>query len=233
MGSNEIRIKPVKEENFAALRVEPAKAVPGWLLILHGYGGCKEEMLPLSVFMAARGIPALAIDLPGHGETGGLFDYKTTIGCLSYWQNYLGREIVAAVGHSVGGRLALASPFSRNVAISPPLSAFFVGNKREMIRLLRPKQVKESAPFSGLREILDTLGKTLPADPGKKGLLLFAQQDLPVVKEAAAAASPRCYEIKEIKHCHHQDILTAPQTLEVVWSWLRAKVIDGRSVFPL
>lgn len=224
MEGTEIHIKSVAGKNFAGLKIEPVKALHSWLFVLHGYGGCKEEMLPLSIFLAGRGVPVLTIDLPGHGESGGLFDYTSAVRCIAYWREYMKNNFAAAIGHSIGGRLALSLEFPSNIAISPPLSATFTGGKTEMIRVLRPHRVRESAPFSGLAEILEILGENLPADSNKKGLILFAQHDLPVVKRTAAAAPPDHYELKEIKHSHHHDILTSRQTLDDIWLWLAARV---------
>ncbi len=228
-----ININPLRERDCAALKVQPAKAAHGWMLILHGYGGCKEEMLPLSVFLAGKGIPSLIADLPGHGESMGWFNYAAVCESIAGWRKRMRNEFAGAIGHSVGGRLALSLDFPRNVAISPPLCASFTGGKKEMTRVLRPRRVTESAPFLGLLEILNTLGDSLPAEPDKKGLLLVAQHDLPVVKKAAAVAPPDYYEIKQIRYSDHHDILTSRQTLESIWLWLTAEACDGGSISPL
>ncbi|MFZ5994689.1 MAG: alpha/beta hydrolase [Thermodesulfobacteriota bacterium] len=227
MAGNEIHIRRVGEGEFTGLEVEPDSASTGWLFLLHGYGGSKEEMLSLSIFLAGKGIPVLAADLPGHGESGGLFDYESAMRCLTYWQGLKRNNFVAAIGHSIGGRLILSLDLSWNVLISPPLSTGFAGGKKEMIRVLRPRRVREAAPFAGLVETLNRLGEDLPADPDKKGLLLFGQYDLPVVKKTAEAAPPGKYTVKEIKDSGHHDILTSRETWGVIWSWLAEQVAHG------
>lgn len=227
MAGTEIHIRPVRGGEFTGLEVEPKNASPAWLFVLHGYGGCKEEMLPLSIFLAGKGISVLAADLPGHGESGGLFDYESAMRCMTYWQERRRNNFVAAIGHSIGGRLVLSLDFSWNVVISPPLSASFAGGKKEMIRVLRPRRVRETDPFAGLVETLNRLGKDLSTDPDKKGLLLFGQYDLPVVKKTAEAAPPDNYTVKEIKDSDHHDILTSRETWGVIWSWLAGQVVHG------
>jgi dienelactone hydrolase len=40
----------------------------GGAAVVHGYGGCKEQMLGISARLAEEGWASLAIDIRGHGE---------------------------------------------------------------------------------------------------------------------------------------------------------------------
>ncbi|MGH7372459.1 MAG: alpha/beta hydrolase, partial [Candidatus Methylomirabilales bacterium] len=44
------------------------EAPRGGAAVVHGYGGCKEQMLGISARLAEEGWAALALDLRGHGE---------------------------------------------------------------------------------------------------------------------------------------------------------------------
>ena len=51
-----------------------------YAIVVHGYGGCKEEALGLAWRIAKEGLTVAAIDLRGHGENERLYD--TSILCL-------------------------------------------------------------------------------------------------------------------------------------------------------
>ena len=79
----------------------------GQALVVHGYGGCKEEQLGLAWRMAEDGIAACAMDLRGHGEHPRQLDdhaLEDLESALSYLRK---NGPVAIVGHSFGARLAL------------------------------------------------------------------------------------------------------------------------------
>src|SRR3989304_1568435 len=93
----------------------------GGVSVAHGYGGNKEHMLGLAARLAEQDLAACVFDIRGHGEPPAplgpamLEDLEAT---LTFLRRF-GR--VAAVGHSLGGRLALASTADVVVAISPAL----------------------------------------------------------------------------------------------------------------
>src|SRR5208337_1469406 len=79
----------------------------GAAVIVHGYGGCKEEQLGLAWRVAEVGITACAIDQRGHGEHELSLDehvLQDVEAAIAYCRRF-GR--VAAIGHSSGGRLSL------------------------------------------------------------------------------------------------------------------------------
>lgn len=110
----------------------PGPARPAWLVapdsdaaagavVLHGYGGCKEAMLGLALSLAEVGFASTVPDLPGHGEHPEPFGPSM----LEEVQAAVGQARqhgpVLALGHSLGGRLALLSGADAVVAISPAL----------------------------------------------------------------------------------------------------------------
>ena len=80
------------------------------LLLVHGIGGSLtawDHVLPL---LAQRGAHVVALDLPGHGQSGkGHGDYS--LGALACTvrdlMDHLGLERVVLVGHSLGGGIAM------------------------------------------------------------------------------------------------------------------------------
>lgn len=88
----------------------------GAVLLLHGIGASRLEMVGRARFLAAAGYSVLLIDFRGHGESsearptyGGLEsrDARAALDCL---RALLPRERVAVIGVSMGGAAALLGP---------------------------------------------------------------------------------------------------------------------------
>ncbi len=131
----------------------------GAAVIVHGYGGSKEEQLGLAWRIAEIGITACAIDLRGHGENklpqdrGIVRDLEGVLAqCRSFGK-------VAAIGHSVGGRLCLLSSADFVVAISPALVSEFSPETEKLVKAMRSYRAREFFP----RANFDMLRK--PAHP--------------------------------------------------------------------
>lgn len=186
-------------------------------LIIHGYGGCKEEILGLAVGLAARlPLRLLLFDLPGHGSAA---EEPLTLAAA--------REKVAAavaaldepaffVGHSLGARVGLLSGLELAVCISMPGAARFEGSRADLMRTLRVRQVNEAAPLSGLLEVLAN-----GAAPAARTQLLCAGRELESVTELAAAWRGQGIPCIEVEGSGHNDIVSVPLTWEVTAAWLK------------
>ena len=155
----------------------------GGALVCHGYGGTKEHVLALSALIAEKGVAALAIDLCGHGENaapiGPAMRDEVEAG-LRYLRRF-GRT--AAVGLSLGGRLALMSSADCMVAISPAVVAQISPQGKWMFENFPSPSVRE--PYSGyVVELLEAFGPVPSQD--RPCLLLYAERDIPAILEAAA-----------------------------------------------
>lgn len=198
-------------------------------LVVHGYGSNKEEILGLSVVLAAQlNLRLLAADLPGHGclqQT--VFNLKNSCRRLAESLKQLSQPVFF-IGHSIGARLGLMLGLPLAVCISLPGRAFFEGNQRELVRILRYRRVREKAPYQGLQEIL-----AVEVQPAKKMLLLTATQELKSVKELADnwLVSPFAKGLARnnltkhtIKNCSHLDIISQPETSRVIALWLKQQL---------
>ncbi|MGE5138848.1 MAG: alpha/beta hydrolase [Rudaea sp.] len=155
----------------------------GGAVVCHPYGGLKEEMFGLAAAIAQKGVAALAIDLRGHGEN------RAPIGPgvrddveagLAYVRRF-GRA--AAVGQSLGGRLALMSSADCIVAISPAVIQAMSLQGKWMFENFPSPAVRE--PYPGyVLELLDALGPV----PGntRPCLLVYAERDIPAIYAGAA-----------------------------------------------
>lgn len=185
-----------------AYLVRPASAAAG-VAIAHGYGGCKEHMLGLAVRVAEAGLAACVFDVRGHGEHPAPLDPAMLLdleAILAFLRRF-GR--VAAVGHSLGGRLALLSSADAVAAISPALPQRPSEEGRAMLTRFGSTAVRARDPG----EILEILrAMPSPAGASRPTLLLHAEEDIPSLIEAvhaAARAMPEA-EVQAISRHQHR-----------------------------
>ncbi len=99
----------------------PASAEPPWpgVLLMHMLSGNRGQWDGLSPRPNSGGYAVLAIDLRGHGATGGEMDWGKArddiLQVLDYFNNlpYINPERVALVGASIGANLSLVSAANR------------------------------------------------------------------------------------------------------------------------
>lgn len=156
----------------------------GGALVLPGYGGTKEQMLGIAAAIAEHGVAALAVDPCGHGENtapiGTIMCDEVEAG-VRYARRF-GRT--AAVGLSLGGRLALMSSADCMVAISPAVIQQMSPQGKWMFENFPSPAVRE--PYSGyVVELLEALGPF--AGHHRPCLLLYAERDIPAILDAADA----------------------------------------------
>jgi hypothetical protein len=124
-----MEIRPVMDLRTPAGSAVPAveiipKPVRGGVVLLHAYGGCKEQMLWLAYEMAKLGVCSLAIDLAGHGENrlpAGPQMLDEVEAAVDYMRQEF--ELVGCGGAGLGGRLALMSSADYMAAIAPAIPA--------------------------------------------------------------------------------------------------------------
>lgn len=93
----------------------PGSGAPPWpgVLLLHMLGSERGAWADVAASLSARGYASLAIDMRGHGSTGGAQDWTLAVDDLQrVWTYMAGREDVdesrtAVVGASIGSNMAL------------------------------------------------------------------------------------------------------------------------------
>jgi pimeloyl-ACP methyl ester carboxylesterase len=168
--------------NIPAYLLAPDSPCGGAVLI-PPYGSTKEQTLGIAVAIGDAGIASLSIDLCGHGEN------RTALGpvmrdeiesAVRYVRRF-GRA--AAIGISLGGRLALMSSADCMVAISPAVVAEISAQGKWMFENFPSPAVRE--PYSGyVIELLELLGPVPAHD--RPCLLLYAERDIPAILQGAA-----------------------------------------------
>ncbi len=210
------------------LRTADGKPVPAYLLVperpvggaalCHGYGGSKEQMLGLGVRVAEAGLATLCFDLRGHGENpaaldaGMLDDFEAAIACVRRY----GR--VAALGHSLGGRLALLTSADLVVAISPAVVARPSEEGKQMLLHFGSTTVRAAHPA----QILEVL-RALPRGKKREGnaLLVYAKGDIPSLIEGVLglkADLPQA-ELLEVTTHQHAKASLSPAVLDHLPCW--------------
>lgn len=182
----------------------------GTAVIAHGYGGCKEEQLGLAWRVAEVGITTCVIDLRGHGEhelsldENILLDVETAI---KYCRRF-GK--VAALGHSLGGRLSLLSDADYIIAISPALNKTFSNKTQETLKALRSYRVKEISPNINW-DILNKLPEW-EYDNSKNVRIFFGSRDVPDIISTCSKLQEKGAPIIKIDNALHNDIFLLEET---------------------
>lgn len=179
------QIKSKDGHGIPAYLILPTSPAAG-VAVAHGYGGGKEQMLGLAARLAERDLAACVFDIRGHGEHPAplgpamLEDLEATLAFLRRF----GR--VAAVGHSLGGRLALACSADVIVAISPALPQRPSEEGRAMLTHFGSTPVRAQS-----REEILGLLRAMPPPPAipRPTLLLHAAGDVPSLIEGVRAAA--------------------------------------------
>jgi hypothetical protein len=158
-------------------------APKGGVVVCPGYGASKEQMLGIATAIAEKGPAALVIDLCGHGEN------RTPIGPVMFdeleaavaFVRRFGRT--GAIGHSLGGRMALMSSADVMVALSPSVMVQMSPQGKWMFENLPSPGVRE--PYSGyVIELLEKLGPVPSHD--RPCLLLYSGRDIQALLDGAA-----------------------------------------------
>ena len=191
----------------------------GAAVIVHGYGGSKEEQLGLAWRIAEIGITACAIDLRGHGEhklplyLPVMLDVEAAIEyCRPFGK-------VAAIGHSMGGRLCLLSSADFAIGISPAIAAEFSPETERLVKTMRSYRAREFFPGANF-DMLRKLPVPQSLDRGRT-LVLFGSRDIPEIVSA-------CKELKkeglavEIDQGMHADMFMLEETFQQITKQLHA-----------
>jgi fermentation-respiration switch protein FrsA (DUF1100 family) len=179
-------------QRVSDLTAPDGHAIPGFLLtpasprggavVCHGYGGSKDQMLGIAAAVAEKGTAALTIDLCGHGENMapiGPAMLDELEAAVAFVRRF-GRT--AAIGHSLGGRLALMSSADVMVAMSPSVMMQMSPQGKWMFENLPSPGVRE--PYTGyVLELLEKLGP-VPSH-GRPCLLLYSERDIQTLLDGA------------------------------------------------
>lgn len=205
-------------EKIPCIMIEPCNPI-GAAVIIHGYGGCKEEQLGLAWRIAEIGLVTCVIDIRGHGQHALPLDKKVILdvnSAISYCRRY-GK--VVAVGHSLGGRLSMVSDADFSIGISPALVNIFGKRTCENLKILRKYRVR----YCNSEDFLEVF-KQLPMwEPSKDKptLILCGSRDIPEIISVCNKISEKDIPVINIKDALHNDIYLNEFTYEKIISQLQ------------
>lgn len=186
----------------------------GAAVIVHGYGGCKEEQLGLAMRVAEAGLVACSIDLRGHGEhklqmdDNVMDDVNAAIGhCRQF-----GR--VTAVGHSMGGRLSLLSDADHKIAISPAFTKTYNAQTLDTLKSLRSYRVHEPTPGKAF-DVLQNL-PVWQGSEGERPLIIYGSRDVRDIMSACEGLVSEGVPVVRIDMALHADIFLLEETMDKV-----------------
>ena len=186
----------------------------GAVVVVHGYGGTKEETLGLAWRIAENGFATGSIDLRGHGQHSSDFgsDCLSDVeSAISYFKDY---GDVTAIGHSLGGRLALESSADYAIGISPALGQNFSSNTQSNVKASRDYLVHKSAN-TNLFDILSCDNHFSGFDPDK-ALLIYGTRDLPEIISECEDLKSKNLDAIPIDEALHSDIFLLEPTFKVI-----------------
>lgn len=188
-------------------------------ILLHGYGGRKEDMLAIALVLQKEGINCVIPDLPGHGESDDIFSLRN-VNCLIEGINEIasqGKMMVA--GHSIGALIAMNTKGSHIVALSPPGEGFFEGGNKELLKILRARRVNEQSPYQGLQEVLAEFSSRKTK---AHYLLLYSKNDIRSVNEQVRLLEDKyAFNGIQIRDANHLDIITSSSAIKSIGNYAR------------
>lgn len=193
------------------ISIIPSKPV-GAAVIVHGYGGSKEEVLGLAWRVAEAGLATCAIDLRGHGQNTLLLDEEVgsdVEAAIQYCRRF-GK--VVAIGHSLGGRLSLTSSADYAIGISPALGPTFGHQTRQEIKYLRKYKVRDCQSGDFL-EVFRRIS-VWKASQDRPAIIIYGSRDMPEI--IAVCDAVKDVPVIEIEQALHGDIIINEATYEKI-----------------
>jgi hypothetical protein len=204
--------------NIPSIILTPSNSI-GTAVIVHGYGGCKEEQLGLAWRVAEIGITTCVIDLRGRGEhelpldENVLLDVETAI----KYCHCFGK--VVAIGHSLGGRLSLLSDADYIIGLSPAFNKTFGNQTQETIKALRGYRVQEVYP-NILFETLNNLPEW--QFEGNRNIeIIVGSRDVPEIISTSNELKKKGAYVTQIDKALHNDIFLLEATFEEIINQLK------------
>ncbi len=190
----------------------------GGAAVVHGYGGCKEQMLGIAARLAEEGWAGLAIDIRGDGEhpapvdEGLLQDLEAALASLRRFGK------VVAVGHSLGGRLALLSSANLVIAISPAVASRPSEEGRQMLLAFGATTVRSPSP-GYILELLQRMEQVKA--PSRPVLLLHGEQDIPTLIEGIRGLAGNLSQgtLATVSTFQHAEASLSPTILPYLNRW--------------
>lgn len=213
-----ITIEPVSIKNFnnsipaLVLRPEHPRGVAA---VFHSYGGSKEEMLGLGYRVAENDLIVCIVDYRGHGQNKNPLSIDISEDVDSVISYCRGFGKVTAIGHSLGGRLALLSDADYKIGISPSLDKKYSENTRNILNAMRSYRVYPR-DIDLLFEIQDKLPIWNPKHNSEDSLLIYGERDVEEIVKGCLTLQEQGVKTIKIPSALHPDIFLLEETFSII-----------------
>ena len=185
-----------------AIRISPKDPL-GAAVVVHGYGGCKEEQLGLAWRVACSGLITYSIDLRGHGQHALELDDLVQDDVELVIDHAREHGKVVAIGHSLGGRLSLMSSADFAIGISPPLDGSYGERTEELLKKLRGYRVRTDA-HGKVFNILSKIPEWEDEEPSRT-MIVYGSRDVPEIVSACDELGRTKTNVLRIEDALHSD----------------------------
>jgi Lysophospholipase len=192
----------------------------GIVVIVHGYGGSKEEQLGLAWRVAETGLAVCAIDLRGHGEHMLPLDLSVRDDVEAAIRHCRSYGKVTVIGHSMGGRFALLSSADAVIALSPAICPTYGPQIHRIIESWSHKVREPSRAFAF--DVLERLPVWKP-NGSRRTLIIYGSRDMPEIARGCQKLRDMGVPAIEIAQGLHSDIFLLEPTVEAIKKELAAQ----------
>jgi len=199
------------------IKISPETRI-GNAVIIHGFGGCKEEQLGLGFRLAEFGLDTYAVDLRGHGQNVKPFSLDVFDDINILVRSLKGEQQTITIGHSLGGRLSLLSQANFRIGISPALSQTFSDQTISIINTMRKHRVIEAEKDSNFK-ILSSL-PVVDDLMGPDDLILYGERDIPEIAQSCRALAETHKNVLQLPGAMHGDTFLLEASFDHLKKWL-------------
>ena len=187
-------------------------------VVVHGYGGCKEEILGLAWRIAKEGFSVASIDLRGHGENKRSYDMEILDDVEDVVGQFKKSGKVVAIGHSLGGRLCLLSKADCKIAISPAPQTVSQATQNLItsMRSHRVREEHEGTNFDALKRLPQWDGVD-----GQQAMILYAARDVPEISSECTKLEKQGIHVEQVENSVHSDIFLNEGTFLAIQQQLK------------
>jgi pimeloyl-ACP methyl ester carboxylesterase len=209
------------------------------VLLVHGFEGNRAQFAAIIEALLARGLAAVALDVPAHGESAG--KELTAVKFIAAIERTLARlgPVHAVVGHSMGGAMSLFSiahtgGASRVALVSAPSSL-----KRELQRFASSVGLSKRGAAAFIASVESHVGRPAAdfdvrriAGKVKLPLLLIHDQNdrqVPVAEAARVAHALPEAELMVTRGFGHNRLLAAPAVVTAIVDFVAVQETTGKA----
>lgn len=226
---------PVGKSKVPSLYLESksGKEKLGGVLLIHGYGGSKKQMLGLGGYLANRGYGVMLFDLDGHGENPRNIENPAMTSLIEKAAHELAsrcqRASLAVVGYGFGGLLAIdtlgktesvetvvaVDPIAMDTSGSPTANAAREVKGVEIIKsALAPPARGHNGKHVSLKKLLENMEIPEPKSRGRLLVLSTSKTWFNDPEDISRFASYVGADKVERVDANHASIAKSPSALE-------------------